>query len=212
ADAAAAAVGAAPASYPRRVYALPSSSCPAAGIGDLGGASTRAWVFTCDLLDIYAHELGHNFGMNHASTPTSEYGDSSDFMALGLGRPRQVNAVHKLQMGWVEPSRVETVTEDGSYDVMPLELTPDGTSSTPQLLTVASPDGGSAFYLSYRRPIGVDSALGCTYVDRLNVHRWAGGGARSYLVATLGDGETFTDEATGFSVQQLGHDSLASTA
>jgi hypothetical protein len=212
ADAAATAAGADPASFPRRVYVLPSSSCPAAGIGDLGGASTRAWVFTCDLLDIYAHELGHNFGMNHASTPTSEYGDSSDFMALGLGRPRQVNAVHKLQMGWVEPSRVKTVPEDGSYDVMPLELAPDGTTSTPQLLSVTSPDGAGAFYLSYRRPIGVDSDLCCGYVDRLNVHRWAGGGARSFLLATLSDGETFTDDATGFSVQQLGHDTLASTA
>jgi hypothetical protein len=212
ADAAAAAVGADPASYPRRVYALPSSSCPAAGIGDLGGASTRAWVFTCDLLDIYAHEFGHNFGMNHASTPTSEYGDYSDFMSSGLGRVRQVNGVHKLQMGSVDLSRIETVSEDGSYDVMPLELRPDGTNSLPQLLTIASPDGDGAFYLSYRRPIGVDSDLCCTYVDRLNVHRWAGGGPRSYLVATLGDGETFTDEATGFSVQQLGHEALASTA
>lgn len=212
ADAAAAAAGVDPHAFPRRVYVMPSSSCPAAGIAEVGGASTRAWVFTCDLVDVYAHELGHNLGMNDASTPTSEYGDNSDFMALGLGRPRQVNGVHKLQMGWLDASRVSSVTEDGSYDVMPLELAPDGAASMPQLLTVSSPDGAGAFYLSYRRPIGVDTDLCCTYVDRLNVHRWTGGSARSYLVAALGDGETYTDPTTGFSVKQLGHDPLASTA
>jgi hypothetical protein len=148
--------------------------------------------------------------MNHASSPTSEYGDYSDFMSLGLGRVRQVNGVHKLQMGWLPASQVPTLTADGSYDVTPLELTPD--ASMPQLLKIDSPDGNGSFYLSYRRPIGVDADLCCEYLERLNVHRWTGGGARSYLVATLGDGETFTDEATGFSVQQLGHDALASAA
>ena len=131
-------------------------------------------------------------------------------MSLGLGQPRQVNGVHKLQMGWLPSSEVPTLTADGSYDVLPLELTPD--ASTPQLLKVDSPDGNGSFYLSYRRPIGVDANLCCGYVERLNVHRWTGGGAKSYLVAALGDGETYTDPATGFSVQQLGHDALASTA
>src|SRR4029453_4651870 len=118
------------------------------------------------------------------------------------------NGVHKLQMGWLPSSEVPTLTADGSYDVMPLELTPD--ASTPQLLKVDSPDGNGSFYLSYRRPIGVDANLCWGGVERRNVPRWTGGGAKSYLVATLGDGETFTDPATGFSVRQLGHDSLAS--
>ena len=45
ADAAAAAAGVDPHAFPRRVYVMPSSSCPAAGIAEVGGASTRALDF-----------------------------------------------------------------------------------------------------------------------------------------------------------------------
>src|SRR5262245_39278184 len=92
---AAAAEAAAPAAgvnlglYQHRVFVLPSNvNCGWAGLGNVGcGTFCRAWVATCNLQDVYAHELGHNLDMAHASTDTNndgtldcEYCDQSDIM------------------------------------------------------------------------------------------------------------------------------------
>jgi hypothetical protein len=97
----AAAAGIDPAAYSRRVYVMPVNACPGAGFATIGGAPSFAWVFTCDLAGVYAHELGHNLGMDHAGTPTSEYGDSTDPMGFGSPQLRPLNAAHRHQMGWL---------------------------------------------------------------------------------------------------------------
>ncbi len=100
ADSQAAAAGVDVSAYARKVYVLPSSTCPAAGLAELAVTPSRAWVFTCDVPHVYAHELGHNLGMQHASTETSEYGDNSDIMGM-QGGLMPLNAPHKAQMGWL---------------------------------------------------------------------------------------------------------------
>ncbi len=198
--------------YSRRVYVMPSSSCPAAGIAEVGVKPSRAWVFACDIPDVYAHELGHNLGMQHASTEGSEYGDLSDFMGMGVGMLRQVSAPHKVDMGWLPSSQVVTLTQDGVYNIAPAEADPT-TAGGPQALKVFKPDTGAYYYLSYRRAIGFDANLVCcTYLDRLNVHRWSGGGTKPVLLATLQDGETFTDSINGISVTQVSHTDPYSSA
>ena len=79
ADALAAADGIDVTSYSRKVYVMPASTCSGAGRGDLGVTPSRAWVFTCDVPHVYAHELGHNLKspmprpkpVSMATTPTS---------------------------------------------------------------------------------------------------------------------------------------------
>ena len=88
--------------YPRRVYVMPpSNTCAGAGFGTVGGTPSGAWIFACSLRGLYAHEVGHNLGMDHASTPTSEYGDTTDPMAFGSSQLRGTNAPHRQQLGWL---------------------------------------------------------------------------------------------------------------
>jgi gametolysin peptidase M11/alpha-galactosidase-like protein len=198
--------------YARKVYVMPSNSCPAAGVGEVGVTPSKAWVFTCDIADVYAHELGHNLGMQHAATPAGEYADDSDVMGQAEGLLRQVNAPHKLEMGWIPDSQAVVITADGQYDVAPSELDPI-TAAAPQALKVFKADSNEYYYLSYRSGIGFDANLACcAYLDRLSVHRWAGPGSKTYRLAVLADGETFADPATGFSVTQVRHDSQTSIA
>jgi hypothetical protein len=198
--------------YARKVYVMPSNSCPAAGIAEVGVTPSRAWVFTCDIADVYAHELGHNLGMQHAATPTSEYADDSDIMGQAEGLLRQVNAPHKLEMGWIPDAQAARVTEDGQYEIAPTEVDP-ALAAAPQALKVFKVDSNEYYYLSYRRGIGFDSNLACcAYLDRLSVHRWSGPGNKTYRLAVLADGETFSDPATGFTVTQVRHSSTSSTA
>lgn len=209
-DAAAIAAGVDLSLYPRKIYVMPDNSCPAAGIGNVGGSSTRAWIFYCDVPDVFAHELGHNLGMLHASTPTSDYGDTSDIMGLSVNKLRQVNAPHKEQVGWIQGDRTQTVSQSGLYNVAPLETDPS-TALAPLAIKLAKTDTGELYYLSYRRGIGFDANLSTTsQLDRLSVHRWNGTG-KTYLLATLADGESFVDGANGITVTQVGHTADYST-
>jgi hypothetical protein len=206
AEAAALADGINVAAYPRKVYVLPPNSCPASGYGTVGGNASRSWIFTCDLPDVFAHELGHNLGMQHAATPSYTYGDTSDIMGLGGGPLRHVNAPHKEQLGWLADAPAQVVTQSGSYDVAPLELS-STTSLAPRALKVFKADSNEYYFLSYRRPIGFDTNLSSTYLDKLSVHKHAGDGnsGTTYLLAKLADGESFTDTANGITVTQLSH-------
>lgn len=203
-DAAAVAAGIDLSPYSRKIYVMPENSCPAAGIGNVGGSSTRAWIFYCDVPDVFAHELGHNLGMLHASTPTSDYGDTSDIMGLSVNKLRQINAPHKEQVGWLPDNRTQTVSQTGLYNVAPLEINP-ATAPAPLAIKLTKTDTGELYYLSYRQSIGFDANLSpTTQLDRLSVHLWNGTG-KTYLLATLADGESFVDAVNGITVTQVGH-------
>jgi hypothetical protein len=204
ADAAAQADGIYLSAYDRKVYVFPKvNPCGYGGLGTVGGNPSRAWIFYCGMDDLFAHELGHNLGMHHAATLTSEYGDRSDVMAIAGVGLRQVNAPHKEQMGWVTPEQVLTVSEDGIYDIAPLEVhSLDALAH--QVLKIAKSDTNEYYYLSYRRPLGFDANLSSTYCDRLNVHRYKGSGAvQTYFLDALLEGETFEDAVNGVTITAL---------
>lgn len=210
ADAAAAAAGIDLASYRRRVYVMPGNpNCGFGGISDVGVIPSRSIMFADNAdfglpVDLFAHELGHALGMLHATTPSDEYGDLSDVMGNGgFDLPRENNAPHKIQMGWIPASRVNTITQTGIYSVGPLEADP-ATAVNPQVLVLAKPDTGDFYYVSYRVATGFDSQLTCCgYLDRLSVHRWNPNSAnveKTSLVGTVSDGGTFTDTSNGITV------------
>jgi hypothetical protein len=193
AEAAAQADGFDVSTYDRKIYVMPGTqTCGFAGLGSVGDRPSHSWVFRCDLEDVYAHEFGHNLGMNHASTTASQYGDTSDVMGLAGFKLRQPNAPHREQLGWIEPQQVLEVTASGSYDIAPLEVSPSETV-LPQVLKIAKPDTGEDYYLSFRQPIGFDVNLKSYDRDRLHVHRYAGTGGRTFRVARLSVDESFVD-------------------
>lgn len=189
------AAGIDPSQYENLVYVLPSASSCAVGSATVGGSPGVSYIERCGMSDAFAHELGHNLALNHASTPTDTYGDTSDIMGYSGRTLRGMNAAHHHQLGWRAASQIQTVTADGYYDIAPLEL--DATQATaPQMLRVAKPDTGETYYLSWRQPIGFDSNLTATQYN-LSVHRYAGTGGMTYLLGNYADGQSFADPANG---------------
>ena len=208
--------------YQHRVYVLPSNvGCTWAGLAYVGcGSACQAWVKAysgqvCGYSDAYAHEIGHNLGMWHASTDTNndgaldcEYCDTSDFMGYATGSLRTPNGPHKVQMGWASGARVVDGSSGGTFTVTSLEL---AAASFPQVVKVR-PNSGDAYYLSLRSPIGYDQGMpsGTTYLNKLNVHRWNGSG-NTRFVAALGDGQSYTDATSGVTFRPLSRTAESAT-
>jgi len=213
ADAAAAASGVDPALYAHRIYVMPKGSCHASGYGTITDSPGRAWVLSCGVQGIYAHELGHNLGMDHAGDPTGEFGDWSDPMAVSTQQLRGLNGPHRHQLGWTGGTSVQDVTQNGSYDVAPLAVDP-GSAGAPQILRVRKPDTGEYYYLSYRVGTGFDNYISDGYKQLLSVHRYKGDGSstRTNLLAWLGDGQQFVDQVNGITVTMLSHTAAQATA
>jgi hypothetical protein len=216
ADAAATAKGVNFALYQHRVYVLPANvTCGWAGLAHVGcgsGTGCRAWVKTCTP-DVTAHELGHNLRFNHAGTDTnndgaaeSTYGDYSDLMGIGGIGYRHTNAAHKIQAAWLPAEKISSATS-GTFRLAPVEVSP---SSTPELQTLKLAKANSPgvyYFVSYRRAVGNYSVnLRTTYADRINIHRQASATAQTDFIASLGDGNSWSDPVNGITITQRSHD------
>jgi Gametolysin peptidase M11 len=211
-DAQAVAAGVNLTEFSRKVYVMPPNTCGASGFGTVGGQPSSAWVFRCTLNGLFAHEMGHNLGMDHATTPQSEYGDNTDPLGFSGWELRGLSAPHRQQMGWLGPSSTMTVTQSGIYDIAPLARDPASVRA-PRVITIAKPDTGEYYYLSYRLSMGFDTYIDGSYYYRVNVHRYKGdgGSSKTSLIAARRDGESFVDAINGITLTQLSH-SLSSAS
>lgn len=194
--------------YQHVVYVLPKwhvVGCTWSGLGELGcGNSCIAWITDCDGINTYAHEIGHNFGMMHASTAAAdgtidcEYCDWSCPMGNGSASV-MFNAPHQSEMGWFDiySDRVVTVSSGGTYQVAPLETDP-GSTTLPHMIRIAT-SGTEQYYFSYRRQAGILNEISNDYADKVSVHRFEEG-ENTKLIAKLGVGEVFQDAAIDLTV------------
>lgn len=148
------------------VTASTSQCGPYGGISELNGDET--WMIGGVNPTLLSHELGHNFGADHANwldcrnaqnqrvslggTCTSqEYGDSHDVMGVGQ---RHTSVFHKGRYGWLLAPNIVDVTAPGVYTLVPIEALPgSGAPSTIQALRVPRYSGTSLlnyFYLEFR--------------------------------------------------------------
>lgn len=202
------------ANYQHRVYVVPTNVGRSwAGLAYVGcGSSCQACVKAysgqaCGDPDAYAHEIGHNLGRWHASTDTNndgaldcEYCDTSSFMGYATGSLRTLNGPHKVQMGWASGVRLVDGSQGGTFTVSSLALAAAG---SPQVVRVR-PNSGDPYYIAFHCGVGYDSTMpsATTYLNKLDVHRYSGSGNSRFITA-LGDGQAFSDAASGITIQQL---------
>ena len=207
--------------YDHVVHYFPrTSSCQFSGVGQLPGKYN--WINASGSQTI-AHELGHNFGVHHASSyrcvndnvpvpiggtcTANEYGDPFDVMGSSY---RHLNGYHKEKLGFLEAANILTVTAAGSFDLAPLEQKAAGA----QLLRFPIPGTSDVYYVEYRQPFGFDSfRVTDPVANGVLIHRITVPtrsvlqtklidnvpATTSFTDAALAVGKTFTDSAASVS-------------
>jgi M6 family metalloprotease-like protein len=147
-------------------------SCGYGGMSTLGKESTitldgtktfsKQYIVTNSSLSEYvaAHELGHGFGVHHASSrlcngatfddacTVSEYGDM--YSIMGTGNMGHMNSQHKSALGWLTGEyQVQEVTASGTYTVYPIETPITNSIGGVKALKIAH-DPGKFLYVDLR--------------------------------------------------------------
>lgn len=150
----------------------PSGPCYGGGWGTYGAPNGTgySWYGPNDA-SIYAHEVGHNLGMEHASgivcrdhdgnfTSNTgqcqwiEYHDYHDTMGYDW-EFRHFSSYRKSQLGWIDASHVQEVQTSGQYVIVPQERAYPGIQS----LLIPTSAGWEWYHLELRESYGFDAGL-----------------------------------------------------
>ncbi len=169
---------------------------------------------------VAGHELGHNFGLNHANywdtggrsvigtNGTSiEYGDVFDTMGYASGGANHFNARYKSYLNWLPTNAVQTATTSGVYRIQPH----DNPAATGIRALKVVRNANTNFWVEFRQQM-----TGNTWMMNGAGIRWAGNGnQRSDLLdmtpgsangkndSPLVVGRTFSDPASGIHITTL---------
>jgi hypothetical protein len=208
-----------------------TSSCNWSGLASVGtpqSPSKDTWYNHSVGCVVLVQEPGHNFGMQHSSSlkcgtsamlddpnsgcTASEYGDSFDPMGGGC---RHMNSWQKSYQGWLSSCNGVRVTNSGTFTLLPLEMSCNGT----QFLQIKAPHprpfmrpaagGGGAttenldyYYLELRTPVDFDGTLGGSALSaRVLVHMATdlqprnGKGFHTFLLDMAPSTTSFSDAA-----------------
>lgn len=158
--------------YNRKVYMFPKNACTWAGLGNVGGSNTKAWVNGQFSLQVVGHELGHNYGLRHAhalncdvsafgNTCTSlAYGDAADLM--GNLKTGHFNPFEKEQLGWLNDGvspPILTASTSGRYVIEPYSSSSVGAKAIKIPRGTDSLGRKTWYYVEYRQLTGYDAVL-----------------------------------------------------
>ncbi|MFM8880399.1 MAG: PKD domain-containing protein, partial [Verrucomicrobiota bacterium] len=187
-----------------------------AGLGYVGapGAWIRASFEATG--GVPSHELGHNFGLNHANSwdtggqsilgagSNVEYGDSFDTMGNATAGKRHFNARYKNFLDWLPTTQVKIVTASGNYRLFAHDVT---NAATTRAVRIAR-NTQTNYWLEFRQRFTDRPAL----MDGVGL-RWARSGNQQSLLldvtpgspdgkndSALVIGRTFSDRAAGIHI------------
>ncbi len=203
-----------------------TSSCGWDGLAELSGKNV--WINGAGNARLHpiTHELGHNYGLAHASALNctdggkvvtisgtctgDEYGDFYDPMGnLGF---YHFNVFNKGRLGALNASNTQTVTTNGTYTIAPLEKATSG------VMALRIPRGSSFYYLETRASTdaydffsagdsvvnGVSMRIASDYSEASTTYLVdATPSSTSLTEKALPVGQTFTDTVRGISVKVL---------
>jgi hypothetical protein len=215
--------------YTNIVYAFPlASSCAWNGWADLPGA--RSWLNGPSGMTLQgmAHELGHNFGLNHASSlvctengmkvalsadsancTIGDYGDP--FSVMGSAKHYSQTNFARGSLGLLSSANTQNVTSPGDYMLRPIE---SYNPADPQVLRIAR-TASTYFTLEFRQPspifdtfastdaatTGISVRIAPSYgTARSQLVDTTPGSSMSFFDAPLTVGKTLLDPLSGISI------------
>ena len=140
------------------------------------------------------HEFGHNLGLMHATTVSSDRGDTSDRMGATSGF-MEFNAPNLVFLNWLDDSAIGRIESTGVFQLTPL-VSSNVQVGLPRVLLVPISDS-NFLYLSVRQRSGrYDSFhLPIRYDEKLSIHTRMldahGNPKKTCLLAVLGEGDQF---------------------
>ena len=113
---------------------------------------------------------------------------------------RTLNGAHKVQMGWASGARAGGRLAGRHVHRLVARARgrriAAGGAGAPQHRRSVLPE------LPHRRRATTPPCPPLDYLNKLNVHRWSGSGNTRYITA-LGNGQSYSDAASGISIQQM---------
>jgi hypothetical protein len=189
-----------------------------AGLGYVGAAGL--WLHDSFGAGVAAHELGHNFGLNHANFwdagqdsaigrgTSIEYGDKFDTMGSASAGQKHFNARFKNLLGWLPSSDVISFSTNGVYTLAPHDVT---NAVGPRALRI-SRNASTNYWVEFRQIYTGNKWL----MNGVGL-RWAQSGNQATLLldTTPGSfdgkddsavvlGRTFSDPVAGIHITPLG--------
>lgn len=186
--------------------------CGWGGVAQLN-CGTWCWAIAADpvtiLHGVIIHELGHNFGLHHASLDSnndgvndSEYGDKSDQMGSSRNWMK-FNPPHFEDKGWMDDVAFELRTVVPASNAQSFELIPvdEEAWDWPGLRALKiERSSNSDYYISFRQQTGDYNNVTSSYTNGLSLHYATDNSARSFFIRMIAPGETFIDSTANVSI------------